>query len=169
MSFPAQKKLKTPVSQQASQPQFVGRSRTLHDPAIFEWPMDRQFASKTEATAVRKAQRAERSKSRGCWKRRREEGNEGCLEIYYIQGHKSAKWLAMPSAIPADHCGTTNFPAQRKRIKCERVRPGAIRYKLYLGKTSAHMMINLRTPIGTAICVEDRSYRSEEITEGWEE
>jgi hypothetical protein len=72
----------------------------------------------------------------------------------------------MPSATLGDHCGTVNFPAQRKRIKCERVRSGAIHYKPYLGKKSAHMMINLRRPIGTAICVEDRSYRREEITEG---
>ena len=61
------------------------------------------------------------------------------------------------------------FSSTKKKHKMRDSQPGAIRYKPYLGKKSAHMMINLRRPIGTAICVDDKSYRSEESTEGWEE
>lgn len=54
----------------------------------------------------------------------------------------------------------------KKKHKMRDSQPGAIRYKPYLGKKSAHMIINLRRPIETAIYVENRSYRSEESTEG---
>ena len=126
MTFPAQRKIIN-VSETANQSvairwtqQNLCNNGTLHDPAILERPTTGNLRRRRKLLQ-RGRHRGPRGARAGLLEAQKRRRQWRLLEIYYIQGYKSAKWLAMPSSTLDDHCATINYPAQRKSTKCETV------------------------------------------------